>query len=290
MYEPATTDESWELVANEGTRACNRPAVSVVITLFNYSAYIRGCLDSVKASRTDDLPGGFEVLVVDDGSTDSSVTVVKDYMRSTPLPIFLVKKRANTGLADARNIGLLMARAPLAFILDADNQIRPECLAAHYRALAASDDALAYGIINRFDEATGKSLGTMSDCEWNVRTLVSRPCIDAMAMVRKEVVQKLGGYSTEYGKILPQGFEDYDLWLKLAQAGYSGKFIPQTLSDYRIHSNSMLKNTRTFQRELAAYFCRKFHVLVHAHAGLPSYFGISREELAICPRDPTASR
>ena len=277
------TNMSWDVVANDASRASERPAVSVVITLFNYSAYIRGCLDSVKASQ--DVPGRFEVVVVDDGSTDSSAAVVEEYMRSSPMPICLVKKRANSGLADARNIGLFTARAPLVFILDADNEIRVECLLAHYQALANSamnsNCAMAYGIINRFDGDTRKSLTQQPDGEWDVRTLLSRPYIDAMAMVRKEVVQKVGGYSTEYGTILPQGFEDYDLWLKLAQAGYSGKFIPQVLSDYRVHSASMLKTTWPFQRELATYFLRKFHVLVQQHGDLPTYFGVSRKELAI---------
>ena len=268
-------------MANEASYACEQPAVSVIVTLFNYSAYIRNCLDSLQASKAEDLPGGFEVVVVDDGSTDSSVSVVEDYMRKSPLPICLVKKGANTGVSEARNIGLLTARAPLAFILDADNEIRPECLSAHYHALATSDCAMAYGMINQFDNTTRKSIATMSHCEWDVRALVSGPCIDAMAMIRKETVLKLGGYSIEYGTILPQGFEDYDLWLKLAQAGYSGKLIPQVLSDYRVHPSSMLKTTWVYHRELATYFTRKFNVLVERYNDLPAYFGVSRRELAI---------
>jgi glycosyltransferase involved in cell wall biosynthesis len=279
MSDAARTNTSWDVVANDASRACQQPAVSVVITLFNYSAYIGTCLDSVKASH--ELPGGFEVVIVDDCSTDSSVAVVEKYMRGSPMPICLVKKRVNSGLADARNIGLLVARAPLVFILDADNEIRPDCLAAHYQVMANSDYALAYGIINHFVDGTRQSVATMSDREWDVRTLVAGPCIDAMAMLRKETVQKLGGYSTEYGTILPQGFEDYDLCLKLAQAGYAGKFIPQVLSDYRVHPQSMLKTTWPFHRELATYFSRKFHVLVQAHSDLPAYFGVSRSELAI---------
>lgn len=275
------TDFSWDVVTNEASRACLQPAVSVVITLFNYSAYIGACLDSVQATRAEDLPGGFEVVVVDDGSTDSSVTVVEAYLQTSPMPICLVKKSANSGLADARNTGLLVARAALVFILDADNKIRPDCLAAHYRALAASDHALAYGIINRFDQATGESLATMSHSEWDVRELVSHPCIDAMAMIRKETVQAVGGYSPEYGTILPQGWEDYDLWLKLAQAGHTGKLIPEVLSDYRAHAQSMIQSTWPCQRELAAYFCRKFHKLVSLQGDLPFLFGVSRRELAI---------
>ncbi len=176
MSRSATTNNtSWEVLANEANRACERPAVSVVVTLFNYSAYIRNCLDSLRASKTEELPGGFEVVVVDDGSTDSSVSVVEDYLRTSLLPICLVKKKANTGLADARNIGLLTARAPLVFILDADNEIRPECLSAHYHALATSDSAMAYAIVNRFEDATRKTVATVSDCEWDVRTLISLP-------------------------------------------------------------------------------------------------------------------
>lgn len=280
MYHMAATN-TWEVATNEASLACARPAVSVVITLYNYSAYIRNCLESVQASKAEDLPGGFEVLVVDDGSTDSSVSVVEDYMRSSPLPICLVKKKTNTGLSDTRNIGLLIARAPLVFILDADNEIRPDCLSAHYHALTASGCAMAYGFINQFDSATRKCIATMSHSEWDVRLLVSRPYIDAMAMIRKETVQKMGGYSTEYGTILPQGWEDYDLWLKLAQAGYSGKLIPRVLSDYRVHPQSMLKTTWTYHRELATYFSRKFHVLVQSHSDLPTYFGVSRKELVI---------
>ena len=283
MYNVVTSNPSWEweVAANGASRACERPAVSVIVTLFNYSAYIANCLDSVQASKANDLPGGFEVIVVDDGSTDSSVSVVEGYMQASPLPICLVKKRKNTGVADARNIGLLTARAPLSFILDADNEIRPECLSAHYHALATSDYALAYGMINQFENATRESVATKSCCEWDVRALLSSPCIDAMAMIRIATVQKVGGYSTEYGTILPQGFEDYDLWLKLAQAGYSGKLIPRVLSDYRTHSSSMVNTTSRFDREFAMYFSRKFHFLVQRHDDLPRYFGVARRDLAI---------
>ena len=284
MKSTASTVHAGEIFTNAASRACPQPAVSVVISLYNYSTYITGCLDSVRASQTEGMSGGFEVIVVDDGSTDSSAKVVEEYMASHPLPICLVKKTANTGLADARNIGLQAARAPLVFILDADNEIRPECLLAHYSVMANSDYALAYGTINQFEHGTRKSLAVMSHREWDVRELVSRPCIDAMAMIRKEPVLKLGGYSTEYGSILPQGWEDYDLWLKLAQAGYGGKWIPQVLSDYRVHPQSMLQSASPQEHELAAYFARKFHLLVAGHGDAPTLFGISRRDLAVANR------
>lgn len=277
---------AWKLEANEAGRNASAPAVSVLITLYNYSAFIRECLKSVRASKTEGLPGGIEVIVVDDASTDDSVKIVEEYMVAHSLPVRLAKKAVNSGLADARNVGLMTARAPFVFILDADNKIRPDCLQAHYLALESSGHAMAYGFINRFEHATLETIGTMSACEWNVRELVARPCIDAMAMIRKETVLRLGGYSTEYGTLLPQGWEDYDLWLKLAQGGQTGKLIPRILSDYRVHPDAMVLATWPAQRELAAYFSRKFHLLVKQHDDLPNLFGVSRRELAIasgCP-------
>ena len=271
---------AWVLVTNAASRRCPAPAVSVVVTLYNYSEYIVPCLDSVAASTTDGLPGGIEVVVVDDGSTDASARIVEEYMHGHSMPIRLAKKIMNSGVADARNAGLSIARAPYVFILDADNEIRPACLSAHYRALAASDHAVVYSYQNRFDGPTGRSLGVAAALEWSARELVSRPYIDAMAMVRKTAVLEVGGYSTEYGRVLPQGWEDYDLWLKLAQANHTGQLIPEVLGDYRVHSRSMSYGMDR-QRELAVYFSRKFHLLVNRFDDLPQLFGIPRRELAI---------
>ena len=270
-----------DMLANESWQRCGAPAVSVVISLYNYAAFIEACLDSLQASETDGLPGGFEVVVVDDASTDHSAALVEKFMASHPLPLRLVKKKLNSGACDTRNLGLQTARAPLVFMLDADNVIRPQCLRTHYQILMASDCAFAYGIINRFDHATRKSLGTLSDHDWNVRELVARPYIDTMALFRKETVLRLGGYSDEYGTTLPSVCEDYDLYLKLAQAGFAGKFIPQVLSDYRVHPGSMVRTSPPCQHKLSVHLSRKFFPLVRAHVDLPTYFGISREELAI---------
>ena len=274
-------------LTNRAARECLHPAVSVVISLYNYATYIRDCLASVHASHTENLPGGFEVIIVDDASTDTSVRAVEEYMAAHPLPVCLVKRPVNCGLAEARNVGLHVARAPLVFILDADNEIRPDCLQAHYHAIVSSGCAVAYGTINRFDHATRKSVGTMSDREWEVRELVARPYIDAMAMIRKEPVLQVGGYSPVNGPMLPQGWEDYDLWLKLAQAGHSGKWIPQVLSDYRVHPGSMIDGTNSFRRDLALYFSRKFHFLVQSYPDSAELFGFSRRELQVASRQPT---
>ena len=275
MNPPPQPAGDFKLAPNAAWPHCAAPTVSVVISLFNYAAYIGECLASVAATDAKNLPGGFEIIVVDDASTDDSVSRTEKFMATSPLPICLIKKNSNSGVASARNLGLQAARASFVFILDADNFIRPHCLSVHYHALASSACALVYGTINRFDHATRQSAGTLSDREWSVRELVARPYIDTMVMLRKDVVLRVGGYSAEL-----TGWQDYDLCLKLALAGHSAQWIQETLSDYRVHAAAMNRTTQLHQRELSTYFAKKFFPLVPLAEG-DWLFGSHRNELAL---------
>ncbi len=216
----------WELKYNRAYQNCKNPCVTVVITLFNYSKYINECLDSVANSDISHLPG-IEVLVIDDCSTDNSAIIVEEYLEKSDLPICLIKKWFNTGLAEARNIGLETANSPYIFILDADNWIYPHCLSVLYEQINSNKYAAVYAEISQFDHDTRKELGRISSHEWDVKKLVRQPYIDAMAMFDRDILLQVGGYSTdliEYGWF---GWDDYDVWLKLAQANYVCKFVPK---------------------------------------------------------------
>ena len=76
----------------------------------------------------DGNSGGIEVLIVNDASTDDSLKQAMEVQRNSRHPVRIIDKRLNTGLADARNLGLQLARAPYAFILDADNMVFPRAL------------------------------------------------------------------------------------------------------------------------------------------------------------------
>jgi glycosyltransferase involved in cell wall biosynthesis len=268
--------EPWVSSSNSAYENCSTPNVTVIVTLYNYSEYIQQCLDSVCATITGGLPGGFDVVVIDDASTDKSASLVEDYLQKVDTPIRLVKKLYNTGLADARNCGLHMARAPFVFILDADNWIYPNCLEVLYEAINESDCAAVYGIINCFNNKTGEGTGLISSYEWDAEELLSCPYIDAMAMFRKDILLQLGGYSTELMLIAWSGWEDYDLWLSLAQAGYTAKLVPQILSSYRVHSNSMINTTNIYADLLVQHFRQKFAKLMEQYEDVVTVFGFPR--------------
>ncbi|BAY81019.1 family 2 glycosyl transferase [Calothrix parasitica NIES-267] len=268
----------WKLSFNQAYNNCQNPCITVIITLFNYSEYIYECLNSLAQSDVSDLPGNIEVLVIDDGSTDNSVSLVEEYLENTELPICLVKKWFNTGLADARNVGLELARSPYIFILDADNWIYPHCLTVLYDKIKSNKYAAVYGEISQFDNDTRKELNRISCHEWDIDKLVKQPYIDAMAMFNKDILLNVGGYSTdliEYGWF---GWDDYDVWLKLAQANYDCKFIPKVLSAYRVHSTSMINTTNKYALNLARYFCHKFSDIAQNQTS-NMIFGFSQSEL-----------
>jgi Glycosyl transferase family 2 len=263
--------QPWDARPNLAYERSADPAVSVIVTLYNYGRFIDQCLTSVLASEA--LPGSLEVVVVDDGSTDDSLTRALAIATAASAPMLIVRKHANTGLAEARNVGLECARSRFVFILDADNWIYPHCVRVLHSEIAGGTYAGVYGVIRRFDDETCEGVGLLSKYEWSVRELVRCPYIDAMAILDRSAVLGVGGYSTELIEHGWFGWEDYDLWLKLAQAGQSCRLVPSVLSSYRVHDNSMLRLTNQTSEGIARYFHRKFADLLEEHPNLDRYFG-----------------
>ncbi len=200
------------------------PAISVIVTLYNYGAYIRQCLKSLEDSHTAAIPGGIEVVIVNDASTDDSLKQAMVAQKNSRHPVRIIDKQLNTGLADARNIGLQIARAPYAFILDADNMVFPHALEQLHATIVRDNSAAAYSMLCRFQGSQSDREGLLSYFDWDPRMLVEFPYIDAMAMFDREQLIKIGGYDNELYKLGWFGWEDYDLWLRIAGAGLHVSF------------------------------------------------------------------
>ncbi|MCJ8280172.1 MAG: glycosyltransferase family 2 protein [Rivularia sp. ALOHA_DT_140] len=270
----------WKLIYNQPYEDCENPCLTVIITLYNYSTYIYECLDSLAQSDISNLPENIQILVIDDCSTDNSTNLVEEYLKNSDLPICLVKKWFNTGLADARNVGLELALSPYVFILDADNWIYPHCLTVLYDKIKSNKYAAVYAEISQFDNENRKEINRISCHEWDVNKLAKQPYIDAMAMVNRDILIKVGGYSTELIEYGWFGWDDYDVWLKLAQGNYTCKFVPQVLSAYRVHSTSMINTTNKYALNLAKYFCHKFYDIAQKYQTSDMIFGFTQNELS----------
>ena len=164
-------------------------------------------------------------------------------MEQVDFPVRLVRKQLNTGLAEARNAGVASARGQYVFILDADNWVFPSGPRVLAEALSTGQYVAAYGLLQRFDHDTGEPLGLLSTYEWNPRELVRNPYIDAMAMFDRQSMLDVGGYATELIEHGWFGWEDYDLWLTLAQNDRPCSLVPRIVGAYREHRSSMLHRT-----------------------------------------------
>jgi hypothetical protein len=236
--EHATTSEGrLEPVVVAETEAYEtvRPRVSVVISVHNYEEEIVDALESVVSSEHD----CFEVLVLDDASSDRSVEVVSSFLADRPwLPAVLLRHRSNQGLGRTRNALVERARGALVFTLDADNVVYPTALARleaslHDNPLASLAYAIAAVVVD------GEPDGLVSAHAWHPTWLRTQNYIDAMAMLRRDALIEIGGYCEDPRMT---GHEDYDLWCRLADAGQHGVHVPEILTTYRSRPHGMLES------------------------------------------------
>lgn len=209
-----------------------RRRVSIIVPLYNYERYILETIESALAQTFRDL----EILVIDDGSTDSSCERVADWMRrhqNADIGLRLFRNQANARLAVTRNTGIDLSDADYCFFLDADNALYPRCIEKHVAALDSRlDAAAAYSLIEVF----GARAGIMGAGVFERGALARGNFIDAMSMVRRSVLIELDGF-----RHIDHGWEDYDLWLRLCEAGGLAIHLPEILSRYREHASSMLR-------------------------------------------------
>ncbi len=210
-----------------------RPRASVCIPVYNHAREIIEALDSAAGAEGPLL----EILVLDDCSTDGTLDTAVGWMEAHEHVLGRVMTRpVNRGLGAGRNDLLRTARGEYAFMLDADNAIYPAALTRLCDALDADRDAtFAYCMLER--HKAGRSSGLLSDGPWEPDRFRKGNYVDAMAMLRRLPILELGGYSED---IRLYGWEDFDLWCRIAERGGHGVFVPEILCRYRQTDYSMV--------------------------------------------------
>ena len=114
---------------------CDVPKVSVVIPVYNTAPYLRQCLDSVLAQTLREI----ELICVDDGSTDGSAAILKEYASKSPVSCTSINilTQENAGQSVARNIGTAHARGKYIYYLDNDDALHPHALERLYQVAEA---------------------------------------------------------------------------------------------------------------------------------------------------------
>jgi glycosyltransferase involved in cell wall biosynthesis len=214
------------MAALPGTRD-RSPVVSVVMSVYNGERFLREAVESVLAQT---LPN-FELLVVDDGSTDSSPEILSSYQARDPR--IVVHRQSNQGRAAALNRGFAVAQAPLVARLDADDIAFPERLARQARFLEEHETVAVVGGAVTFIDDRGRAFGAwqypLTDREIRKAFAHTTPLVHPAVMLRKEVFDVVGGYRTLFKEA-----EDIDLWLRIAEQHELAN-VPEEAICYRIH-------------------------------------------------------
>lgn len=214
------------------------PLISVVIPSYNRARVIGAAIRSV----LDQDEPRFELLIVDDGSSDDTLAVVQAC--SDPR-IGLYQLAANAGAPAARNAGVALARSPNIAFQDSDDEWRPGLLAAHLAMLATHDVSFCqleqcYGDVTTLYPPAGWTMpGQMLE-----ELLATNHISTQTLAVRRAAFEQVGGFDPA----MPR-FQDWDLVLRLALAGCSFGYIDRPLAVAHDSPDSL---TRSVKKGIAA--------------------------------------
>ena len=231
-----------------------RPKVSVIIPCYNLGEYLDEAVESVLSQTYQD----FEILVVDDGSTEPATrALLADYRR----PGTQVIHAAHGGLAAARNLGIANATGEYLCALDADDRLDPTYFE---KALPLLDTDPSIAFVSCWLRAFGDEEWEWTPDRCDLPALLWEDTVLTAALVRREAVVAMGGYDTQ----MPvQGHEDWDLWLTLVERGYRGAILREVLFNYRRRAGSL--STVCWygpgHLPLARYQIAKHWATYHAH-------------------------
>lgn len=225
------------------TPRSNAPLVSVLMPAYNCETYVSEAVSSMLSQTFAD----FELLVIDDGSTDATRAVLESIHDPR---LRLVSNPRNLGLIATLNRGLELASGRYIARMDADDVSAPERLEKQVQFLESHPGVDVLGtMVNLIDEA-GRIFGSLADYPTStddVRKYMLRECclVHPTVMFRKDVVQAAGGYDAS-----ARHAEDYDLWLRLADRHMIAN-LPEKLVSYRMHRNQVSINNIVTQHRVA---------------------------------------
>jgi tetratricopeptide (TPR) repeat protein len=208
------------------------PLVSIITPAYNAEPYLAEAIDGVVAQSF----GTWELIIIDDGSTDATARIVKSYSDER----IQYHYQNNQGVMSARNAGLRLARGEFVAFLDADDKWQPQFLAMTQAALAAQKNLAAVYAQARAIDEQGNLLPFIIGRPVASDRLYRQLCMGGFftpssALARTDIVRAVGAFDIS---LAGMGAEDWDLWLRIAKH-YPIQALPTIQTYYRCHVGSL---------------------------------------------------
>lgn len=217
------------------------PLVSLIVITHNHERYVRDALESVARQTLR----SFEVVVVDDCSTDRTAQLIRTWLDRTPLSVQFIVHEKNQGICASRNRALQRCRGEFVTALSGDDYYEPDRLerqSCFFRTLGASVAAV-FSRARVVSEA-GRELGIWFEefaavPEGRIfdRLIRFNFIASPTVMIRKAAIDAVGGYDESLF------YEDYDMWLRLADR-YEFRYLPEIVTNYRWLPTGVSRNPR----------------------------------------------
>ncbi len=215
--------------------------ISVILSVYNSEKYLAEAIDSILNQTFSD----FELILIDDCSTDGSGKLMEAYREADPR-VVLLKNPENIGLTRSLNRGLDIAKGEYIARMDADDISLPERFAKQAAFLDAHPDYSFVSCIGRYIDENGNYQELRLFPETNREIYAMMPKVDAVmhpgVMFRKDDIRKIGNYSEEFRVV-----QDYDLWFKGMAAGYQFYNLQEPLVLYRRNATYLKRKSRAYR-------------------------------------------
>jgi glycosyltransferase involved in cell wall biosynthesis len=246
----------------------NSSKISVVITCYNYGGYLPCALDSVLSQTY----GNYEIILVNDGSTDNTDEVVKPYLSNPKIKYI---RQANAGQANAKNTGIKHATGEYVAFLDADDIWDETKLEKQVLLFSDLHIAVVYSNTKYIDEngqALADVMNTMKKHRGNIlkKILLDNFIPFSSSIIRRSVLSEFNGFDETLKMSI-----DWDLWLRISTK-YEFDYIDEALLIYRVgHSGQMSKNY-TVRQECCDRISENF---INKYSGLLTKQDIRRAKI-----------
>jgi len=209
----------------------NNPKISVVLPVYNGEIYIYEAIDSILKQTYED----FELIIINDGSTDDSKEIILGINDSR----IVYYEQTNQGLATTLNNAIKISRGKYIARQDQDDYSHPK---RFQKQVALLDIHPTLGLLGTWGQIWEGASPTKRAHQHPTENLIlkyhllfNNPFVHSSVMIRKEVFDKVGLYSTDITRQPP---EDYELWIRIAKE-YDVANIPKVLHNYRDTPNRM---------------------------------------------------
>lgn len=202
----------------------NLPLISIIVPCYNHGEYIHECIDSVHNQGYKN----YEIIVINDGSTDSYTNEVIQKISHPQIKIFETK---NQGPSLSRNLGIKNSKGKYILPLDADNKVGKEFIKNAIEILEGNENIK---IVNCDIQLFGAKKREIKLEPFSIRKILGKNIIECASVFRRSDFDKTNGYNSN----MKEGLEDWDFWLSILESGGDVYKIDKAQIFYRVNKAS----------------------------------------------------